>query len=79
MNSVFHNKGDSLSTEIEAIIWSLLLALILEFNPEYTNGDTPSHPITLVKWRMKTLILMPIMPLVMIRDQIQINSWALGS
>ena len=49
MNSVFDDKDDFLSAEIEAIIDHRYQARILEFYLEYTNGDTPSHPITLVK------------------------------
>ena len=40
MNSVFDDKEDFLSAEIEAIIDHRYMAGILEFHLEHTNGDT---------------------------------------
>ena len=48
INSVFDDKDDFLSAEIEAITDHPYLGRILELNLEYTNGDMSGHPITVV-------------------------------
>ena len=46
---MFDYKDDFLSADIQAIIHHHYMADILEFNPEYTNGDTSWNTITVVK------------------------------
>ena len=46
---MFDDNEDFLSAELKSITDHRYIAGILEFNLEYTNGDTLWHPIALVK------------------------------